>query len=117
MGAALLTRRLIIEKLGLLDEYFWQYFDEIDFCQRVAEAGWQNYYLATTEILHHKGTAFSQQRALFKQYHWTRSLWHYSSKHWSSWQRWLLCPWLGLGFILAFLQQAFKIRRRKPAYL
>ncbi|MFA6428033.1 MAG: glycosyltransferase family 2 protein [Candidatus Buchananbacteria bacterium] len=117
MGAALMFRREVKERIGLMDEYFWQYFDEIDFCKLSQEAGWQNWYLAEAKILHHKGTAFSQQRAVFKQYHWNRSLIYYAGKHWPAWQVLVLYLVWPFSMLLAILQQLFKVKKVKPKYL
>ena len=60
MGAALLTRRSIIEKLGLFDENFWLWYEEVDFCKRVRDAGYQIKFYRGAQIMHHGAESFSQ---------------------------------------------------------
>ncbi|MFZ5366028.1 MAG: glycosyltransferase family 2 protein [Patescibacteria group bacterium] len=56
-GAAMLIPRKTIEKIGLLDERYFMYFEDLDYCQRVKRAGFQVYYLPTAEIIHHHGAS------------------------------------------------------------
>lgn len=53
-GAFMMIPRPIIEKVGLLDEDFFMYGEDIDLSYRIEKAGYQNYYLPET-ILHYKG--------------------------------------------------------------
>ena len=54
-GAAMLIPRKTIEKVGLLDERYFMYFEDLDYCQRVKQAGLKVYYLPEAEIIHHHG--------------------------------------------------------------
>ena len=54
-GAFLMTRKKIIDKIGLLDERFFMYGEDIDLSYRIQQAGYQNFYLPTTSIIHYKG--------------------------------------------------------------
>jgi GT2 family glycosyltransferase len=54
-GACLLTRREVIEKIGLFDNTFGSYFEESDFCFRVWLAGWRVLYFPVTIIYHKLG--------------------------------------------------------------
>ncbi len=54
-GAAMLIPRGTIEKIGLLDERYFMYFEDLDYCRRVRRAGFKVFYLPTAEILHHHG--------------------------------------------------------------
>lgn len=53
-GAFMFIRREALDKVGLLDEAFFMYGEDIDLSYRVLKAGYQNYYLPT-HILHYKG--------------------------------------------------------------
>ena len=44
MGAAMLIRREVFDKVGLFDEKFWAIFEEVDFCQRAKAAGFKIYF-------------------------------------------------------------------------
>jgi len=54
-GAFLLFRRDIGEQMGLLDESFFMYGEDIDFSYRITQEGYHNYYYPETSIIHYKG--------------------------------------------------------------
>ena len=54
-GAFMLVRRETLDKVGLLDEAFFMYGEDIDWSYRILQAGYKNYYLATARIIHYKG--------------------------------------------------------------
>jgi GT2 family glycosyltransferase len=54
-GAYMLMRRDALNKTGLLDENFFMYGEDIDLSYRIVKAGYKNYYLSTTRIIHYKG--------------------------------------------------------------
>ncbi len=64
-GACLLTRRAVLEKVGGFDERFFMYCEDVDFCYRVAAAGWKLFYLSDAEILHLGGGASSAAPGTF----------------------------------------------------
>ncbi len=59
-GAALMARREAIEQVGPLDEGFFMYSEELDWCRRFREAGWQVVYLPTARIVHYVGKSSEQ---------------------------------------------------------
>lgn len=60
MGAALMTRRSIVEEVGPLDERFFMYFEEVDFCYRVKHAGWRVVFIPQAQITHRGGASAEQ---------------------------------------------------------
>lgn len=54
-GAFMFIRRDALNKAGLLDEDFFMYGEDIDLSYRILKAGYKNYYLADTTIIHYKG--------------------------------------------------------------
>jgi GT2 family glycosyltransferase len=54
-GACLFVRRSVWETIGLLDEAFFFYFEDVDFCMRARKAGWKIVYLPQAQVLHHWG--------------------------------------------------------------
>ncbi len=54
-GAFLMISREALQKTGLLDESYFMYGEDIDFSWRIKLAGYKNYYLPTTRIVHYKG--------------------------------------------------------------
>jgi len=62
LGAAMMVRREAIEQVGLLDEGFWMYCEEIDWCWRMHEAGWRAYCVPAARVIHHAGQSSGQIR-------------------------------------------------------
>lgn len=83
-GAFMFIRKKALDEVGLLDETFFMYGEDIDLSYRVLKAGYQNYYIPTN-ILHYKGestkkdslryvNAFHKAMAIFFKKHFS----HYS---------------------------------------
>ncbi len=60
LGAVMLLRREAIEQVGLFDESFALYCEEIDWAARFKEVGWKNLCIPTADIVHHSGKSTSQ---------------------------------------------------------
>lgn len=54
-GAFMMLRRSVLDKIGLLDETFFMYGEDIDLSYRIIQAGYKNYYFPDTTIIHYKG--------------------------------------------------------------
>jgi hypothetical protein len=54
-GAFMLMRKETLDKVGLLDETFFMYGEDIDLSYRITEGGYKNYYFADSSIIHYKG--------------------------------------------------------------
>jgi hypothetical protein len=57
VGAFMLVRREVIERVGLLDERFWMYGEDIDWAFRIKQAGWKVWYYPAVTVLHVKRAA------------------------------------------------------------
>jgi len=51
-GASLLIRRAVFEAIGLLDEGYFMYFEEVDFCLKANQAGWPSWYVPSSRVVH-----------------------------------------------------------------
>jgi hypothetical protein len=56
-GASLIVRREVIEQVGLLDDGYFLYFEEADFCWRAKKAGWEVWYVPQSRVMHLEGAA------------------------------------------------------------
>lgn len=54
-GAFMLMRKSVLDKIGLLDETYFMYGEDIDMSYRIVKAGYKNYYFPETRIIHYKG--------------------------------------------------------------
>ena len=77
-GAAMLIKREVIEKTQGFDPDFFIYHEEVDFCLRVKDLGYQLYYVAESSILHKVGT---QNPTEWSGYHWNLSKAKLFKKH------------------------------------
>ena len=62
-GAAMLVRRRVVEEVGPLDEGYFMYSEELDWCRRIRGAGWKIAYTPAAEIIHYGGKSSEQVAA------------------------------------------------------
>jgi GT2 family glycosyltransferase len=93
VGACLLVRREVYDQLGGLDEGFFMYSEELDWCRRIKDAGWEVVYLPSATVVHHEGKS-SEQVVAARHIHFQSSKVRYFRKHHGSLQgeflRWFL---------------------------
>lgn len=63
MGAAMLISHSAISEIGMMDESFGIFFNDVDFCRRLQEAGYVNYYCVDGVIEHYAGGSISRRKA------------------------------------------------------
>ena len=56
-GAAMLIRREVLEQVGMMDDKFFLYFEEADFCWRAGRAGWEVWYVPGSRVMHLEGAS------------------------------------------------------------
>ncbi len=54
-GSFMMVRNDVIKEVGGLDERYFMYGEDLDWCYRIRQAGWQIYYVHTTQLIHYKG--------------------------------------------------------------
>jgi len=59
-GACMLVRKKAIEQCGLLDERYFMFGEEMDWCYRFRQQDWQCYYLPTAHVIHYRGRSTGQ---------------------------------------------------------
>lgn len=80
MGTFLMVRRETVSQVGLLDEDFPLFFNDVDWCYRIKQAGWKIYFVPEVMILHHGGASTSQvRRTAIRESH--RALERFYRKH------------------------------------
>ncbi|MBN1543297.1 glycosyltransferase [candidate division KSB1 bacterium] len=111
-GSFMLVRSQTIKEVGLLDESFFMYGEDLDWCYRIQQGGWLIYYVPTTQIIHFKGESskkspFAQRRLFYE------AMRLFVVKHFSRGQAlvpsWLLRVAIALRAGLAYLSQAMRI--------
>ncbi len=84
-GAALIIRNETLKKVGLLDEQFFMYAEDLDWCKRVREAGFSIVYNSEIVVIHHKNKSgiksSSQALARATRRHFYNTMIQYYDKH------------------------------------
>jgi GT2 family glycosyltransferase len=82
-GSGLLTKREVLEKIGLLDERFFMYAEDVDFCYRAKKAGYLVYYFPDCLVVHHIGISTQRSKTrMLTEHH--RSMFLFYRKHYPS---------------------------------
>ncbi len=88
MGAFFLIRKEVIKKIGLLDEKYYLWFEEVDFCRRLLKkTDYKIYYTPETQIIHYGGQSFKQMLIPKKQWLFYKSMIRYFFIGLSSWRK------------------------------
>ncbi len=85
-GSFFAFRKSLTEKIGLLDEGYFIWLEEVDFCKRVHEAGLKVRYLADASAEDLVGRSFAKAGHVWKQRQFTKSLVRYFRKWHPQWQ-------------------------------
>jgi GT2 family glycosyltransferase len=121
-GSCMLVRREVIEQIGYLDEIFFAYQEDADYCLRARNAGWQVYYYPVAQIIHFGGQGGSRVQPYRSILAWHKSYFLYYRKHFASdyffLLNWLYYGAMGLKLVLALAKNALSGRAfggaRKP---
>ena len=88
VGACMMVRREAIMQVGLLDESFFMYGEDLDWAYRIKQAGWKIYYSPEVVILHVKRA--SSRMSPRARYEFNRAMWIFYRKHYqATTPRWL----------------------------
>lgn len=82
-GACMMLRREAVEAVGNFDENFFLYFEEIDWCKRAHEKGWQIFYVPLARAAHEIGGSSQSARSLSFSSRY-KSMQYYFGKHYGS---------------------------------
>ena len=97
-GAFMLVRREALEAVGPMDEEYWLYMEDLDWCYRFWEAGWPVVYWPGVEVIHVKGGSTKDGRPWRSNYAFHRGMWLFYRKHYAE-KRSLVVTgavWLGI---------------------
>lgn len=80
VGACILVPRAVYETVGPMDEAYFMYSEELDWCRRIKDAGWQVVYYPEAQVLHHYGKS-SEQAVTNRHINFQRAKLRYFRKH------------------------------------
>ena len=72
-GSCMMIRRQVIEQIGYMDELYFAYQEDADYCFSARKAGWRIYYIPDARVMHYGGQGGSRKRPYFAIYQWHRS--------------------------------------------
>jgi N-acetylglucosaminyl-diphospho-decaprenol L-rhamnosyltransferase len=85
VGACIMVRADVVRRVGVFDDRFFMYSEEVDLCRRIKSAGWRIVYLPEAEVVHHEGRSSEQNlTARDLRFHESRFL-YYAKHHGRGW--------------------------------
>ena len=109
------TRREAVDDVGGMDEAYFMYSEELDWCRRFREAGWRIVYLPEAQIVHHVGKS-SEQVTVARHIHFQTSKVHYFHKHHGALPGEILRWYLMMGYAWQSVVEGIKwlVGHRRP---
>jgi N-acetylglucosaminyl-diphospho-decaprenol L-rhamnosyltransferase len=107
VGACLMVRREAIAQVGVLDEGFFMYSEEMDWCYRLKRAGWRVVYLPAAQVIHYGGQS-SRQVIADQHIYFQRSKIRFFKKHRGVWVAALLRGFLLLNYAYQLAAESLK---------
>ncbi|MBP8954922.1 MAG: glycosyltransferase family 2 protein [Armatimonadetes bacterium] len=104
MASALLVRDVALAQVGLFDEQFPMFFNDVDLCRRLWNAGWEVWFTPSVSMVHHHGgsTRLVRRAMLVES---GRSFVDYYRKHYRG-----RIPWLVYAVTVALIRAAYAVR-------
>jgi len=96
-GAFMLIRRQALDEVGLFDEGYWMYMEDLDLCYRFAQAGWTTWYEPGATVVHVKAGSSGQYRSLRLNYAFHYGMFRFYRKHYAPSASPLVRPVIYLG--------------------
>ncbi len=110
LGACMLLRREAVAQLGPLDEGYFIYCEEVDWCWRARKAGWQVYCVPRATVLHHEAQSTRQfAEPMFVELY--RSRYRLFAKYYSPWRRAAVRAVIRLGMMRLSLRDRWQASR------
>ena len=111
-GGFFMIRKEAVKKIGLLDEQYFLWFEEVDYCRRVKEAGGEIWYMPTAECIDLMGQSFKQVNLAVKQKYFRDSMLKYFKKWRPVREYWILKLVWPVGMLIVWVGEKFKIKSR-----
>ena len=114
-GAFMMIRKTVLEKTGGFDEQFFMYAEDIDLSWRIRQAGFKNYYVPWTSIIHFKGESTRRDFRYVTMFYHAMEL--FMKKHFKGTNSFLRQLTLSIGVrlhrVITYIRLPFKISYRK----
>jgi GT2 family glycosyltransferase len=114
-GAFLMVRRAVWQEVGGFDEEFFPlWFEDVDFCRRLADRGYRSYYVPNAVVKHAGGHSIPRISVEMRRFYWYRSLLRYSVRHFRPWSFRAVCLAVVTGSILRMIVELAFERSLQP---
>jgi len=99
LGACLAMPRRVVDEMQGFDERFWMWFDEVDLCLRVRQAGYRVRFLPDPVVIHRLNQSAVLLHSVFSQRMYSQSLVRFFAKHHPVWHVAMLrsVSWVGVA--------------------
>ncbi len=111
-GAFFVIRRSALERFGYLDERYFIWFEEVDYCRTVARGGGEVWYAPVAQAVDYVGQSFNLVGRSAKQKYFRDSMLAYFKKWEKSWQAELLALAWDIAELLVAVAEALKVKPR-----
>jgi len=108
MGAFFCIRRSLLEEIGLIDDGFFMWYEEVDYCKRAKNNGWKIRYFSDIQVRHKKGSSFDRVQTRWKQNILRASIRRYMKKHYGRGVWLLFVLFEPLFYILSLISSILK---------
>lgn len=115
-GACLMVRREAVEAAGFLDEDFFMYSEELDWCRRIKSLGFKIVYFPHARVIHHSAQSSEQVKPL-QHIRFQKSKIHYFCKYFGPFWGLLLHIFLVFNYLILFTEETIKwLLTRRPEH-
>jgi GT2 family glycosyltransferase len=115
MGAFILMKREVFEKVGRWSEDYWMWWDDVDLAYQFQKQKLNIFYTPITKIIHHESKSFEQVKSLERQKRFNKGMLIYFKKYGQFWQYLVLLLLQPISFFLAWITQVFKIKMKQQS--
>jgi N-acetylglucosaminyl-diphospho-decaprenol L-rhamnosyltransferase len=114
-GAFMLIRRAALEQVGLFDEGYWMYMEDLDLCYRFAQAGWVTWYEPSVTLIHVKAGSSGPVRSPKLNYAFHYGMFRFYRQHYAATRRRFVSAavYIGIAVKLAMSMSRAAIRGRE----
>ena len=109
-GGFFMIKKEIIEKIGMLDERFFLWFEEVDYCRRVKNSGGQVWYTPAAKCVDYVGQSFSQIKRVTAQKYFRDSMLKYFKKWHPGRQYYILKTAWPIGLVISYMGEKLKLK-------
>lgn len=112
MGAYVFARLDSMKKVGLWNEDYWLWWEDVDLCKKIKDNNMKILYNPDNYLVHYEGKSFFQLASIERQKRFNKGMLIYSKKYFNKVQFFILKCFSYVSLFLTFLTQIFKIKPR-----